>query len=143
MSQTNNSMIYKICPQSAWEQAQITGNYLGSDDDKRDGFIHFSTAAQLRGTLEKHYAGQRDLLLIGVNSKELGAALKWEPSRGGQLFPHLYADLPVTAAAWARAIALDQDGRHGLPKLDMDCEPVAEDPLSVTPVFAPKSSGQT
>lgn len=89
--------IYKICPASAWRDAQRAGIYRGSADDTRDGFIHFSTAAQVTETARKHFAGQTDLLLIAVDADALGAALRFEPSRGGELFPHLYGPLDLGA----------------------------------------------
>ncbi|HEX5507756.1 MAG TPA: DUF952 domain-containing protein [Pseudolabrys sp.] len=89
--------IYKICPSSLWREAERDGLFRGSDDDRRDGFIHFSTGAQLAETVKKHFAGQSDLLLVHVDTKRLGDALKWEPSRGGALFPHLYGNLALSA----------------------------------------------
>lgn len=89
--------IYKICPASAWRDAQLQGIYRGSADDARDGFIHFSTAAQVAETARKHFAGQTNLLLIAVDPDALGDALRFEPSRGGDLFPHLYAALDLGA----------------------------------------------
>jgi uncharacterized protein (DUF952 family) len=84
--------IYKICPASLWREAERDGAFRGSDADRRDGFIHFSTAEQLAETAKKHFAGQNDLLLVHVDAAQLGGALKWEPSRGRALFPHLYAN---------------------------------------------------
>lgn len=109
-------IIYKICPASAWREAERAGVYRGSPDDARDGFIHFSTAAQLPGTLAKHYAGQSGLFLIAVNADALGAELKWEPSRGGDLFPHLYGELDPAAAETVTTLVLKADGRHLLPE---------------------------
>jgi uncharacterized protein (DUF952 family) len=86
-------------------QRRSAGVFRGSPDDRRDGFIHFSTAAQVRGTLEKYFAGESGLVLIAVAAGKLGAALKWEPSRGGALFPHLYGDLSLTAVLWSRPLA--------------------------------------
>ena len=97
-------MIYKICEQALWRQAQKDGLLRGSAADVRDGFIHFSTAEQLAATAAKHFAGESDLVLLAVEAEALGAALKWEPSRGGDLFPHLYAPLPVAAVRWARPL---------------------------------------
>ena len=108
-------MIYKICTAAEWHEATADGVYHGSTDDKRDGFIHFSTASQLRGTLDKHFSGLKNLCLIAVHSGDLGDQLKWEPSRAGQLFPHLYAPLPVTAAQWTVPVALDSGGDHIIP----------------------------
>jgi len=109
--------IYKICEQASWRAALSAGAYPGSDVDARDGFIHFSTAGQLAETAAKHFARQTDLMLIAVDADALGAALKWEPSRGGDLFPHLYATLPVTAVRWAKALSDEVDGQRKLPEL--------------------------
>jgi uncharacterized protein (DUF952 family) len=108
-------MIYKVCGQIEWAIAEAVGQYEGSADDARDGFIHFSTGTQLAGTLAKHFAGRDDLLLIAVAPEALGEALKWEPSRGGDLFPHLYAALPVSAALWAKPLSRDARGHHLIP----------------------------
>ena len=109
--------IYKICERTAWRLAEQTGTYRGSAADARDGFIHFSTAAQLAGTLAKHFAGRRELLLVAVDAGALGEALKWEPSRGGELFPHLYVALPLTAVRWTKAVPDEVSGRRVLPEL--------------------------
>jgi uncharacterized protein (DUF952 family) len=109
--------IYKICREAEWDAAVRAGVYRGSAADLRDGFIHFSTAAQVAETAARHFAGQRDLLIVAVDADALGAALKWEPSRGGALFPHLYGALPVSAALWAKPLPLDGHGRHILPPL--------------------------
>ena len=97
--------IYKICEQTAWRAAESEGCFRGTADDDRDGFIHLSSAAQLAETAAKHFAKKSDLMLVAVDAAELGAALKWEPSRGGDLFPHLYAALPLAAVRWARPLA--------------------------------------
>ena len=91
-------LIFKIATRAQWQEAEATGTFAGAPVDLRDGYIHFSTAEQLDETLAKHFAGQRDLLLIAVEAEALGDALRWEVSRGGALFPHLYAPLPVAAA---------------------------------------------
>jgi uncharacterized protein (DUF952 family) len=109
--------IYKICDRTAWEEAETAGLFAGSPADGRDGFIHFSTAAQLPATAAKHFAGQSDLILVAVDGDALGDALKWEPSRGGELFPHLYAALPLSAALWARPLPDETDGRRTFPEL--------------------------
>jgi uncharacterized protein (DUF952 family) len=101
-------LIYKVCPAAEWSLAAAAGAYRGSALDLRDGFIHFSTAAQLPETLRRHFAGQRDLVLVAVDPEDLGAGLRWEPSRGGDLFPHLYGELRVALAR--RVSALDVDG---------------------------------
>ena len=117
--------IYKVCGAGEWSAAQGPGQYDGSADDRRDGFIHFSTASQLAATLARHFAGRGDLVLIavdadgldgdGLDGDGLGAALKWEPSRGGDLFPHLYGALPLMAVLWAKPLALAPNGLHILP----------------------------
>ena len=89
--------IYKICEASQWTQAEHDGEFRGSEVDLADGYIHFSTAAQVAGTAAKHFAGMSSLVLVAVGAEELGAALKWERSRGGDVFPHLYGVLPLTA----------------------------------------------
>jgi uncharacterized protein (DUF952 family) len=109
--------IYKICDQESWRAALATGRYRGSGVDLRDGFIHFSTAEQLAETAAKHFAGQTDLVLVAVDGDALGAHLKWEPSRGGALFPHLYAALPITAVRWSRSLPDETEGRRLMPEL--------------------------
>ncbi len=100
--------IYKVLPRSEWEAARAKGVFDGSAVDLADGYIHFSTAGQLDETLRRHFPGQRDLLVIAVESEDLGEALKWEPSRGGALFPHLYGPMPVAAASSIEPVP-DQD----------------------------------
>ena len=107
--------IYKVCTEAAYSGALAQGQFDGSPDDRRDGFIHLSTADQLEGTLAKHFARQRGLLLLEVDAARLREGLKWEPSRGGALFPHLYAPLPVTAILSVRKLELADDGSHRLP----------------------------
>ena len=109
--------IYKICPASLWRAAEITGVFRGSAVDAADGFIHFSTAAQAAETAAKHFAGQKDLLLVQVESARLGDRLRFEPSRGGGLFPHLYGDLELAAVSKVEALPLGPDGRHLFPPL--------------------------
>lgn len=110
-----DAIIYKICPKDLWQQAQAAGRFDGAPVDHADGFIHFSTAAQAAETAAKHFAGQDGLLLVAVDAGKLGDALKWEVSRGGALFPHLYAPLDLAAVLWARPMPLGADGRHRLP----------------------------
>jgi len=110
--------IYKVCPRPLWIEAERAGRFAGAAIDLQDGYIHFSTAGQLAETLAKHFAGQDDLLLIEVDTARLGEPLKWEPSRGGALFPHLYADLALTAVTRVVPLPLDAQGRHILPPLD-------------------------
>jgi uncharacterized protein (DUF952 family) len=110
--------IYKICETAQWAQAERNGAFGGSAVDLADGYIHFSTAAQVADTAAKHFAGMSDLVLVAVEAEDLGDALKWETSRGGALFPHLYGPLPLAAVCWVLALLLDDDGRHVLPPLD-------------------------
>ena len=110
--------IYKICEQASWREAERAGLYCGSQLDVHDGFIHFSTAAQVAATAAKHFAKQTDLMLVAVDGAVLGAALKWEKSRGGDLFPHLYAALPVAAVRWAKRLPNEVGGRRMLPELN-------------------------
>lgn len=109
--------IYKICERAAWTVAEQAGLYRGSELDARDGFIHFSSAEQLAETAAKHFARQTDLMLVAVNAAALGDALKWEPSRGGALFPHFYGALPLAAVRWAESLPDEVDGRRNLPEL--------------------------
>jgi uncharacterized protein (DUF952 family) len=109
--------IYKILSEAMWHDAQRTGIFHGSEVDLRDGYIHFSTAGQAMETAAKHFAGQRDLVLLEVDADALGEALKWEPSRGGALFPHLYAPLDVKQVRRADPLSLGDDGRHVFPPL--------------------------
>jgi uncharacterized protein (DUF952 family) len=110
------ALIYKICTASAWREAERHGVYRGSDDDSRDGFIHFSTAEQAAETAAKHYAGKADLLLLYVRDSDLMSPLKWEASRNDDLFPHLYGPLPVTAVHRVEKLPLDSaTGRHVFP----------------------------
>jgi uncharacterized protein (DUF952 family) len=109
--------IFKICEREAWRAAEAAGAFRGSDVDMRDGFIHFSTAAQVAETAAKHFAGQHGLVLVAVDGEVLGPALKWERSRGNDLFPHLYAALPLSAVRWARPLPDESDGRRVFPEL--------------------------
>jgi uncharacterized protein (DUF952 family) len=112
------AIIYKICDQALWREAQRQGEFRGAGVDARDGYIHFSTAAQLAETAAKHFAGVADLILIAVDTEALDGRLKWEVSRGGELFPHLYAPLPLVAVRWARLLPDEVDGGRQFPELD-------------------------
>lgn len=92
------SLVYKILPAAEWAEARARGVFEGSAVDMADGYIHFSTEAQWRETLRRHFAGQEDLVLVAVPAEALGSGLKWEPSRGGDLFPHLYGPLDPALA---------------------------------------------
>ncbi len=108
--------IYKICERELWRQAEREGNFRGAPVDARDGYIHFSTAAQLRETAARHFAGVPDLMLVAVDAEALAGALKWEVSRGGDLFPHLYGHLSLAAVMWAQPLPLGPDRRHVFPE---------------------------
>ncbi len=109
-------LIYKICPEALWREAEAAGVFRGAAVDLTDGFIHFSTAEQLRETAAKHFAGQRDLLLVAFDDARLGEGLRYEPSRGGALFPHLYGPLDPKAARWIAPLESDYDGLHLIPE---------------------------
>lgn len=111
------SLIFKICPAAMWRQAEREGVFTGAPVDRADGYIHFSAAQQVRETAAKHFSGQDDLLLIAVDEEALGAALRYEVSRGGQLFPHLYAPLALSAVRWVRPLPLGKGGEHKFPPL--------------------------
>jgi len=110
--------IYKICDRAEWAMAERAGLYCGSEADARDGFMHFSTAAQTAETAAKHFAGWTNLVLIAVDGRALGTGLKWERSRGGDLFPHLYGALSLQSVRWARPLPDEVDGRRALPELE-------------------------
>jgi len=108
-------VIYKIVPADLWRTAEGTGQFTGSPVDVRDGFIHFSTAAQVRETAARHFAGVEDLLIVAISTTAID--LRWEPSRGGDLFPHLYRPLPLSAVLWTAPLPLGSDGAHLFPTL--------------------------
>lgn len=112
---SNSSLIYKIVGEHEWIAAEAEGRFIGSAVDIDDGFIHFSTAEQAAETASRHFAGRKGLLLVAVDPAALGEALKWEPSRGGALFPHLYDVLPVAAVARVDPLPLDEEGAHVFP----------------------------
>jgi uncharacterized protein (DUF952 family) len=114
--------VYKICTAASLERAKDAGRFDGSADDVRDGFIHLSRGDQVAGTLTKHFAGQHDLVLLAVDAEALGDGLRWDVSRGGDLFPHLYAPLDLAHVLWIEALPLREDGSHRVP-----------DPLSPLP----------
>lgn len=108
--------IYKIMREADFEAAMREGRFCGSADDLRDGYIHLSAADQVPGTLAAHFAGQEDLVLLALDAGRLGLELKWEASRGGALFPHLYAPLDLAALLWVEPLWLDAEGCHVLPE---------------------------
>lgn len=115
-----SQFIYKITPQAPWREAEASGRFTGAPIDVADGFIHFSTAAQVRETAAKHFSGQSDLLLVAIDGASLGDALKYEVSRGGALFPHLYGVLELKSVTWVRPLPLGADGTHLFPALEAE-----------------------
>lgn len=111
------AIVYKIVPHDLWQSARSAGIFTGAAIDHADGFIHFSTAEQVAETARRHFAGQDNLLLVAVDGARLGENLIFEPSRGGALFPHLYAALPLDAVLWERPLPLSPDGTHQFPEL--------------------------
>jgi uncharacterized protein (DUF952 family) len=109
------TLIFKIVPGELWQQAEETGSFAGSPVDLHDGFIHLSTAAQVRETAARHFRGEAGLLLVAVSGDVHD--LRWERSRGGDLFPHLYANLPLSAVRWIKPLPLRSDGSHEFPDL--------------------------
>jgi uncharacterized protein (DUF952 family) len=110
--------IYKISPSDLWQDAENNGSFTGAPIDIADGFIHFSTAEQARETASKHFKGQTDLLLVAIDEDLLGGDLKYEVSRGGALFPHLYGTLSMAAVIWVKPLLLDENGDHIFPEMD-------------------------
>lgn len=108
-------VLYKIMSRQDWEAAQAQGLYEGSEADRRDGFIHLSAARQVRATARKHFSGKTDLLLVYVADEALGPGLKWEVSRGGELFPHIYGSLPLSAVSEVFPLPL-VNGEHQFPE---------------------------
>lgn len=111
-------LVYKIAPRPLWEAAEATGVFAGASIDFEDGFIHLSSGAQVKETARLYFAGQTDLLLIAVDTAAVGDALKWEASRGGDLFPHLYAPLEFSAVEFVVPLPLGPDGAHQFPDLE-------------------------
>jgi len=108
-------LIYKICRKGEYDAARLAGRFTGSPDDKRDGFIHFSTHTQIRGTLAKHFPGETDLHVLSVNAERLAPDLKWEVSRDGEKFPHLYRELDMSMVD--EDVTIHWDGtQHQLPE---------------------------
>lgn len=119
-------LIYKLLSRAEWEAALSAGVYTGSEHDRRDGFIHFSSASQLAETARKHFSHVNDLMMLEVNAEGLGDALKWEPSRGGALFPHLYGALALEHVRAAAQITRDADGT---PLFRLPCGQSASSPV--------------
>lgn len=110
------TLVYKITGREEWHAAETAGVFRGAPVDLADGYVHFSTAAQAAETAAKHFAGRDDLLLVALDADALGEALRWEPSRGGALFPHLYRTFTPAEAVWVRRLPLAPDGRHLFPE---------------------------
>jgi len=109
-------IVYKIVPETLWRQAKENGVFEGAEIDLKDGYIHFSTGTQARETARLHFAGVSGLVLVAVDVLSLGEALKFEPSRGGDLFPHLYGTLPFSAVLWEMPLLIGADGLHAFPE---------------------------
>lgn len=113
-----STVIYKIVPQDLWRTAEALGRFDGAPIDLSDGFIHFSDKGTVKETAAKHFAGQSNLLLVAIEAESLGEKLKWEISRGGALFPHLYGSLVLSDVLWVKDLPLGPDGGHLFPALD-------------------------
>ncbi len=109
--------VYKICPARLWREAEEAGVFRGAGVDLADGYIHFSTANTVKETAEKYFAGIADLVLVAFDDLSLGSELRYEPARGGKLFPHLYSPLDPKAALWVKPLPIDSNGRHKFPQL--------------------------
>lgn len=119
----HDAVVFKIARRAQWAEAEAAGRFAGSPVDLEDGYIHLSTAAQVAETARRYYAGMDDLVIVAVRTAPFGTAMMWEPSRGGDLFPHLYAPLDLAHVAWVKPLPLDADGRHLFP-------PLVEDPAA-------------
>ncbi|MBN9026833.1 MULTISPECIES: DUF952 domain-containing protein [Kaistia] len=111
------TVIFKIAPDILWSQARDAGVFTGATIDITDGFIHLSAADQVRETAARYFGGQSGLVLVAIDGDKLGDKLKWEPSRGGALFPHLYGPLDFSAVIWTKALPVGTDGLHVFPEL--------------------------
>lgn len=109
--------IYKICRAQEWAAAIAAGVYRGSEVDRRHGFIHFSTAANVAETARRHFGGESNLVLIAYEDAKLGERLRYEAARGGALFPHLYGTLDPAGALWVKPLLLAASGAHAFPAL--------------------------
>ena len=115
MSPTSSKFIYKIVDAAHWLSAQNKTHLPPMAIDQADGYMHFSTASQLAKTLQLYFAGQKDVAILAIEIAALPVELKWEPSRGGDLFPHLYAPLPMQAIAHHQNVDVSDDGQCKLP----------------------------
>ncbi len=109
-------LIYKVLSEAEWNQAKHQGQFDGSGVYLHDGYIHFSTATQVRETAAKHFSAHHGLVLLAVDTERLGSGIRWEPSRGGALFPHLYESMSLSAVAWVKPLPIGTDGLHVFPK---------------------------
>ena len=116
MSNAFNPLVYKIAPRDSWDASLPGGRYDGSPDDMRDGFIHLSSADQVRATAAKYFAGQYDLVIAAVDAAKLGNTLKWEAARDGAMFPHVYGPILSDMVLWTKALPLDDDGNFIFPR---------------------------
>lgn len=110
-------VVYKIVPETLWQEARQSGVFNGAAIDLTDGFIHLSTASQAKETAARYFAGKGGLLLVAIDAAALGEKLVFEPSRGGDLFPHLYAPLPLAAVLWEKPLPVGPDGAHVFPEI--------------------------
>jgi uncharacterized protein (DUF952 family) len=110
--------IYHLAREAGWRDAERSGTYTGTPEDRADGYLPFSTAAQVAESAARHRRGETDIVLVAVDADSLGDALRWEPSRGGDLFPHLYGPLPMASVLWSKPLPLGDDGLHRFPPLD-------------------------
>jgi uncharacterized protein (DUF952 family) len=110
------NIIYKICDAAIWRTAEAAGRFHGAAIDKRDGYIHLSSASQVQETAAKHFSEATGLVLVAIDAGRLGSALRWEPAREGALFPHLYGELPLDCVLWVKPLPLGADGRHVFPE---------------------------
>ncbi len=115
MTTAADTIAYKIVTAADWQSATRGGNFTGSTDDRRDGFIHLSTASQVRETAARHFSAQSGLIVAAIDLAVVADILKWEASRGGALFPHLYGPLPMTAVLWSKPLPVGQNGHHIVP----------------------------
>lgn len=113
-------VIYKVIDGDTWSEVEAAGQFVGAEIDLADGFIHFSTAAQVEDTVAKHFADRVNLVLVAVDAEKLGEQLKWEPSRGGDLFPHCYGAMSLDAVLSVVDLPLGKGGRHLFPTLERD-----------------------
>jgi len=111
------TLLFKICTGAEWQAAVAASAYAGSDIDRQDGFIHLSARHQVVETAARHFAGKTDLVLVAVEEAALGPALRWETSRSGNLFPHVYGKIPIAAVRWVKPLPL-RDGGHAFPGME-------------------------